>query len=87
MKPFIESRHFTIYNILEMKQKQSPLPIDDLPFPIGLFLEECWSLDANKRPPMKAICKLMQQLEICCSEPQPIDISKEVYQIYKCFFK
>lgn len=75
-----ESRHFTIYNILEMKQKQAPLPIDDLPFPIGLFLDECWSLDASKRPSMKQICKLMRQLEICCQEPTSIDISKTVVE-------
>ena len=77
-----ESRHLTVYNILEMKQKRAPLPIDDLPFPIGLFLDECWSLDATKRPSMNQICKLMTQLEICCPEPQAIDISKTEIESY-----
>ena len=38
--------------VLQMKQKEPPLPIENLPFPFGPLLDECWAVDVDKRPSM-----------------------------------
>ena len=38
--------------VLQMKQKEPPLPIENHPFPFGALLDECWAVDVDKRPPM-----------------------------------
>ena len=55
-----------------MKDKESPLPIDNLPFPFGPFLEECWAIDPDKRPPMSEVVKIVHQIALCSPEPTPI---------------
>ena len=47
-----EKSKLTQYMVLQMKQKEPPLPIENLPFPFGPLLDECWAVDVDKRPSM-----------------------------------
>lgn len=71
-----EKSHLTQYMVLNKKQNEPPLPIEGLPFPFGPLLDECWSVDPEKRLPMTEIVKIMIQLELCAPEPTRIDLEK-----------
>lgn len=44
--------------VLQMKQKEPPLPIENLPFPFGPLLDECWAVDVDKRPSMTGMFRM-----------------------------
>lgn len=45
--------------VLQMKQKEPPLPIENLPFPFGPLLDECWAVDVDKRPSMTGMYRMV----------------------------
>ena len=51
-----------------MKQKEPPLPIENLPFPFGPLLDECWAVDVDKRPSMTGTYRIRVYLTIGLSQ-------------------
>ena len=54
--------------VLQMKQKEPPLPIENLPFPFGPLLDECWAVDVDKRPSMTGTYRIRVYLTIGLSQ-------------------
>ena len=73
----MEKSDLNNFQILNKKQTESPLPIDNLPFPFGPFLDECWAIEPDKRPPMSEVVKIMHQIALCSPPPTQILLSPE----------
>ena len=71
--------------VLQMKQKEPPLPIENLPFPFGPLLDECWAVDVDKRPSMTGTLWIKYAQTICSFTrlKQLLSIEKDVVKIMK----